>query len=99
MLPEHRTRQPRTLPSVTPEDARVVYAWPTAEPTHEQRSTLEALLLRVVRIGHSSSLVVMRILDVPDSPQWVPAVDGPITLRVVEKGQLAALEQIGRAHV
>jgi CRISPR-associated protein Csb2 len=100
LLPDQRGRQPRTFPSVTPVDPCVTYVWPDAMPSNEQRLHLDQLLARVVRLGHSSSLVSMRVVD-PSSatPTWVPRSDGEASLRTVEKGQLAALERaFGRHH-
>jgi CRISPR-associated protein Csb2 len=98
VLPEHRVRQPRTFPSVTPEDPRVTYVWPDADPTNEQRDLLDRLLRRVVRIGHSSALVSTRLIETADLPFWRPAADGEATFRVVEAGQLRALERAFQRH-
>lgn len=92
VLPEYRVRQPRTFPSVTPDDPRVTFVWTDAVPTDAQRNQLDGLLRRVVRLGHSSSLVSMRLVDDPGPPTWRPAAEGDTTLRVIESGQLAALE-------
>lgn len=98
VLPDHRGRQPRTFPSVTPEVPRVTYLWPDARPTDAQRVLLDELLRRVVRLGHSSSLVSARLIDAPGPPTWRPASEGEATLRVVESGQLAALERAFERH-
>lgn len=98
VLPEHRVRQPRTFPSVTPKDPCVTYVWADAAPTEEQRTSLDGLLRRVVRLGHSSSLVSVRLVDEPGPPTWRPTIDGKETLRVVEPGQLAALERAFERH-
>jgi CRISPR-associated protein Csb2 len=104
LLPERRRRQPRTFPSVTPvSEPRVVFSWPRAEPSPRQRATLDALAARVVRLGHSSSLVTVRVRDEQDhaggpGPTWVPDATGPArreeVLRVVGPGQLAALREL-----
>lgn len=107
VLPERRKRQPRTFPSVTPAemgaDARFALVWPAAEPPAAVRATLDALAARVVRLGHSSSFVSVRLLDEapaepgPHQVRWVPddttSAGGGEThvLRVVGPGQLAAL--------
>lgn len=99
LLPERRTRQPRTFPSVTPEDPRVVLVWPDAAPTAQHRGTLDAIAGRVVRLGHSSSLVTMRVRDDAPAPTWVPeageaerrTTDG-VVLRIASPGQLEALD-------
>lgn len=93
VLPEYRGRQPRTFPSVTPADPKVTYVWTDAAPTDVQRMALGRLLRRVVRVGHSSSLAALRVVDDPAPPTWRPAVNGEATLRVVQPGQLAALER------
>lgn len=98
LLPEQRGRQPRTFPSVAPVDPRVTYIWPDAVPSGEQLLQLDALLARVVRLGHSSSLVSVRAIESPPAPTWVPAPDGETALRTVEKGQLAALERAFELH-
>jgi len=98
VLPEHRGRQPRTFPSVTPESAKVVFVWMNAEPTGEQHAVLDALLRRVVRLGHSSSLVSMRLTEELAPSSWVPSPNGSMVLRVVGDGQLAALERAFAQH-
>jgi CRISPR-associated protein Csb2 len=98
VLPEHRGRQPRTFPSVTPDDPRVTYVWSDATPSVAQQALLDMLLRRVVRLGHSSSLVSVRLVGDPGRPTWRPAVDGEATFRVVETGQLSALERAFERH-
>ncbi|WP_437571107.1 type I-G CRISPR-associated protein Csb2 [Sorangium sp. So ce542] len=104
LLPEQRTRQPRTFPSSAPAEmdlaaARIVFAWPSAIPTPEQLATLDALAARVTRLGHSSSLVTARVRDDRPEATWIPDGAGPgsagdeTVLRVVEPGQLAALSE------
>ncbi|KYF66263.1 type I-G CRISPR-associated protein Csb2 [Sorangium cellulosum] len=102
ILPERRTRQPRTFPSSAPSEmdpaaSRIVFAWPSATPTPEQRSTLDTLAARVTRLGHSSSLVTVRVRDDRPEATWIPDDTSPrragddAVLRVVGPGQLAAL--------
>ncbi len=98
VLPDHRPRQPRTFPSVTPEDPVVAFVWPTATPTSQQRGILDGLLARVVRLGHSSTLVSARAVTEPVEPTWVPSTSGTLPLRVFETGQLAALERAYEIH-
>jgi CRISPR-associated protein Csb2 len=98
VLPEHRTRQPRTFPSVAPTNPRVTYVWPDADLDGRHREQLARLLRRVVRLGHSSSLVSLRVVDVPPVANWRPAESGEEVLRVVQDGQLAALEQAYALH-
>lgn len=98
VLPDYRVRQPRRFPSVTPDEPRVTYVWADAAPTEEQRRSLDELLRRVVRVGHSSSLVSVRLVDHVGPPTWRPAIHGEATLRVVQPGQVAALEQAFARH-
>ncbi len=59
VMPEGRLRQPRTFPSVVPADDVVVFAWDvTATP--DVAESLSRLAARLVRLGHSSSLVHAR---------------------------------------
>jgi CRISPR-associated protein Csb2 len=99
LLPEHRGKQPRTFPSVQPAHPRVVFAWPNAQASAGQRATIDALAERVVRLGHSSSLVTIRVVEEVASPTWIPDETGEVrgsddetVLRVVASGQLAALD-------
>lgn len=98
VLPEHRIRQPRTFPSMTPDDPRVFYIWPDARPEPGLVAGLDDLLARLVRVGHSSSLVSARLVDAPPAPTWFPASGGEHVLRVVQPGQLRALERLFERH-
>lgn len=93
LFPEQRGRQPRSFPSVTPEDPNVTYLWPAAEPTSEQKDILTQLCVRVVRVGHSSSLARMRVCDLAPESTFVPDDSGSRRLRVFIPGQLARLEE------
>lgn len=98
VLPETRVRQPRTFPSVAPADPRVTYVWPDADPTTAQLELLDRLLARIVRLGHSSSLVRADRIDGDVEPDWRPAEEGELTLRTVQVGQLQALESAYPLH-
>ncbi len=63
LMPERRTKQPRTFPCVTPAVPRVVFVWPGVEPPPREASGLDTLGRRLVRLGHSSSLVNLTRLD------------------------------------
>ncbi|WP_441289255.1 type I-G CRISPR-associated protein Csb2 [Sorangium sp. KYC3313] len=102
ILPERRTRQPRTFPSSAPAEMgsaapHIVFAWPNAAPSPELRATLDALAARVTRLGHSSSLVSVRVRGDRPEPTWIPddagqgRVGDEAVLRVVGPGQLTAL--------
>lgn len=96
MLPDHRGRQERFFPSVTPHEARVTYLWEGA-PGEGMVATLDRLLARVTRLGHSSSLVACRVSSEPPVPTHVPSNEGGESLRGVRRGQLAELQrQFGR---
>jgi CRISPR-associated protein Csb2 len=66
-------------------------------PSDEQRAALDALAARVVRLGHSSSLVAVRMADGVENPRWIPATEGQTSmtdehvLRTVDAGQLELL--------
>lgn len=98
LLPESRGRQPRTFPSVTPESPRVVFAWPDARPDEAQRARLDRIARRVVRLGHSSSLVSLSLCEPPSAVRWRPHELGERVLRVVGQGQLDALVSHHRVH-
>ena len=102
VMPDCRSRQERTFPSVyvNGEDAQrhVYLSWPHAMPTPETLGAFEGLASAVTRIGHSSSLVQMWVCEgeVPSTYQPATskgkAVKG-ITLRVPAAGFLAELDQ------
>ena len=98
VFPETRIRQARTFPSVRPDDPRVVYVWPDAMPAAAQRATLDGLLGRIGRIGHSASLVSCRVTDEIPSLTLVPDARGSSALRVPGDGQLDLLEEEFARH-
>jgi CRISPR-associated protein Csb2 len=72
----------------------VTLIWPAAQVSDEVRVALDKLAARVARLGHSSSLVSMRVLaddQVDARPYRVPDPDGDEILRGVESGQLDRL--------
>lgn len=100
VLPDERNKQARTFPSVTPEDPRVFFAWSVDVP-ERFKQTLANLPRRLVRLGHSSSLVRGRAhVSLPDdvTPNWVPDPDGEVTLRIPLANQLLRLEQLHSQH-
>lgn len=94
ILPEGRTRQARTFPSVTPHDPVVHMIW-EGNPADGHLQVLDALARRVVRLGHSSSLVACRFVQAAPGATLVPRDDGPVTLRVPGAGQV---DQLADAH-
>jgi len=97
LLPEHRGKQPRTFPSVTPATPKMTFIWPDATPTPGRREALDRLLARLTRVGHSSSLVSAQLVDAPPTPTLVPAEVG-MRLRTTRPGQLMALEEAFLRH-
>ena len=97
LLPDHRGKQAREFPSVTPNEPRVTYIWAGTQTSPETTEALDGLLSRVTRLGHSSSLVSCRLT--PDPPEQT-CEPGPVgeMLRTVRRGQLAALEREHDRH-
>jgi len=88
-----RDRQERSFPSVTPDNASVHFVWDRAEPPESFRAALAALAAKVTYLGHSSSLVSLRVsTDRPDAV-LLPDDAGSLTLRVPGPGQLEALDR------
>jgi len=98
LLPEARVLQARTFPSVTPDSPHVTFTWSAAEPGTGLREALEQLTGRMTRLGHSSSLVSVRVVEDPPPPTFVPDPDGDIVLRTTGRGQLAALQEAFDQH-
>ena len=96
MFPDRRGRQERFFPSVTPDDPCVTYVWSTPPPDGLY-SVLDDLLLRVTRLGHSSSLVSCRTTREPAAANHLPGT-GDASIHSVRKGQLAALERLFTQH-
>ncbi|MDP2956142.1 MAG: type I-U CRISPR-associated protein Csb2 [Longimicrobiales bacterium] len=94
VLPAGRTRQARTFPSVTPYEPVVHLIW-EGDPSDMRLEALDAVARRVVRLGHSSTLVSCRFVQAAPAATLVPRDDGPMTLRVPGAGQV---EQLVDAH-
>ncbi|RDI75574.1 CRISPR-associated protein csb2, Dpsyc system [Gaiella occulta] len=93
VIPERRSRQPRSFLSVTPHHALVTFFWPGADPPPGSRQALQRLAARTTYLGHSSSLVSVRVVDEAPEPAYVPVErGGTLTMRVPAIGQLDALE-------
>lgn len=98
LLPDARVRQARVYPTVIPADDRVTYQWPDADRSSPHLPVLDRLLARIPRLGHSSSLVAVSVVDKDDEPTLVPDSGGDVRLRVASSGQLDALEAAFVAH-
>lgn len=93
LLPEHRSRQPRSFPVALPYRPVVHLCWPGKVPTGH-REALAALCAKVTAIGHSASVVRMGLDENPPPPNWVPG-EGPaaLRLRISGRGRLDYLER------
>ncbi len=101
VLPERRGKQGRAYPTVIPDRPLVWFVWPATRPSAAVSDTLDSLLARVARLGHSSTLVSCRVSRTgPDTdPAWVPGGtgEGP-RIRVPRKGLLDRLELAFATH-
>jgi len=97
LLPEWRGKQARTFPSVSPVEPVVHMVW-DCEPDPAQREVLDTLLRRVVRLGHSSSLVACRLVEEPLATNWTPDPAGDTILRVPGTEQVARLIEEWERH-
>ncbi|MDA8334734.1 MAG: type I-U CRISPR-associated protein Csb2 [Peptococcaceae bacterium] len=92
VLPDRRSRQPRSFPVAIPHDPKVYLVWQEELPgTH--RIPLAHLCRTVVSVGHSASLVQMWLDTLPPRPNLVP-VEGIARhrLRIFGRGRLRYLE-------
>ena len=101
MLPDQRKKQERTFPSVTPNDSRVTFVWDVMVPD-EMADTLDGLLRRVTRLGHSSSLVSCLLIATASAKAasiTFRAGEGHRDdIRGIRRGQLAELERRFARH-
>jgi CRISPR-associated protein Csb2 len=101
VLPESRGKQGRTYPTVIPDQPTVWFVWPGTQPAPDVSEALDALLARVARLGHSSTLVSCRASQSGPGtdPAWVPGgTDGQLRIRVLRKGLLDRLELAFATH-
>ncbi len=103
LLPEFRSRQPRSFPLAIPDDDAAYLVWPNSRPTDEHRDMLMALCRKVTYVGHSASLVQMWVDDhIQDACELAPAGGmrrihepdsglAPQRLRIPGAGRLASL--------
>lgn len=103
MLPESRLRMSRTFPVMIPTSPRVRFVWGEAPPP-EVDAALRSISARLIRLGHSSSLVrvcVERTLDVAPAAGFSvlePGQHGEEVVRVPEAGQLQRLVDAHARH-
>lgn len=97
LLPDGRVRQPRTFPSVTPEDPCVHLLWADSDASLH-RAALDRLAARVTSLGHSASMVLARFVDEAPIPNWWPADTGSSVLRTVAPGQFERLARAWEQH-
>jgi CRISPR-associated protein Csb2 len=90
VLPDRRSKQARTFPSVTPQSARVFFIWSEVDPDQlmAHRTALERLAANVSYLGHSSSLVRVAFADNPPPATLLPSDEGTLVLRVPTPGRL-----------
>jgi CRISPR-associated protein Csb2 len=100
-----RDRQPRTFPVVVPEsgsgELQCFLEWRDVEPTPEQTQALSRLCDKVIRVGHSASLVQVWVADgeqsaietSDDSIERLEVTHGLSTrrMRITKCGRLADL--------
>lgn len=106
VLPDGRTRQERTFPSATPELPRIGFVWPDAEVPPRVTAPLTRLLHRLVRLGHSSTLVRATLASSDEvaalakgTCRYVPDEDrGTLVIRWVGMGQTEQLQQAFAQH-
>jgi CRISPR-associated protein Csb2 len=95
LLPEGRKRQGRTFPSITPSTPQVELRWEQATLPQNLDAPMRRLLARVIRLGHSSSFVDVRIVEEaarpPPERTYKPSPSGACTLRWISAGQTARL--------
>ena len=92
-LPFGRVRQPRSFPTVRPEEPSFHLIWPEVTAKQEHQLALERLCEQVTYLGHSASPVQMWVEEQPPTPNLVP-VDGTaqVRLRVFGPGRLDNLK-------
>lgn len=107
-----RSRQSRYFPTIIPQrlessneiESDVAYEWPNALGVSEHLPALECLCDRIIRVGHSSSLV-MAWTETGDADAlrdcdcWEPASSiAELTCRVAVAGELGRLQTAYRAE-
>jgi CRISPR-associated protein Csb2 len=92
VLPDNRTKQGRTFPTIIPDEPVVYFIWGHDDVPADHRRSLESLLHQVSRLGHSSSLVSCELIDDAPEANLVPDPGGLQQIRVTTAGLLDELE-------
>ncbi len=95
-------RHPRFFPVALPAGDVVQMRWADDAP-QDVATALDRVCERVCRLGHSSSLVSLRIVDADSEPpvecmRWVPDPEGGNFIRVPHRDQLRHLESVYAIH-
>lgn len=98
LLPDRRGRKARWYPTIVPALDRITYVWPSADPPPAHIDALDGLLSRIGRLGHSSSLVSVEVVDGRPEPVLVADEAGQIPLRIAGPGQVQALKRAFASH-
>jgi len=93
LLPEFRSRQPRSFPVVIPHNPTVHLMWRDSLPK-EYGVAMDRLLSKITHVGHSASLAqAWAVAHAPD-PRWTPTGGlAGLRLRVPYSGRLVSLQQ------
>lgn len=87
-----RDRKERCFPCVRPHDDTVYLVWPETEADPASTNALGQLCDKVIRIGHSSSLVQMWVEADPPRPNLLLDGAASLRLRIVGDGTLDYLK-------
>lgn len=91
VLPDFRSRQPRSFPVAIPSDPIVHLIWTDQDPS-PHRHALDSLAAKITHVGHSASLVQGWIEDTPPEPNLTPLMrPGARRLAVPRPGRLDGL--------
>lgn len=88
-----RDRKERFFPRVRPVEDTVYLRWTESQPSKEHAAALDRLCRKVIRIGHSSSLVQMWVEDNPPEANYLPEAIGFLRLRAFGDGTLRYLRE------
>jgi len=105
LLPDRRAKQPRTFPCATPDHPVFGFVWPEDAPAPVQ-TALGRLMGRLVRLGHSSSLVRGTVANAAEieelatrASRYIPDDDaGDLAIRWVGPGQTQRLRHAFDQH-